>query len=71
MADDYNHQQTSNELRKDVHEAHSESKVAKVLSTLALLGAIAALILAGMALSKSGDAQSTANRATDAIERMQ
>jgi hypothetical protein len=71
MADEYNHLQTTNELRKDVHEAHSESKVAKVLATLALVGAVIAIALAGMALSKSGDAQSTANRATDAIERMQ
>lgn len=71
VADEYNHQQTSNELRKDVHEAHSESKVAKVLATLALIGAVISLALSGMALDKAGDAQSTANRTSDAVERMQ
>jgi hypothetical protein len=71
MADEYNHQTTTNELRKDVHEAHSDSKVAKMLSTLALIGAVIALTLSIMALNKAGDAQSTANRATDAVERMQ
>ena len=70
MADEYNHQLTTSELRKDVHEAHSDSKVAKLLSTLALIAAVIALTLSIMALNKSGDAQSTANRATDAVERM-
>ncbi|MDB5180448.1 MAG: hypothetical protein JWO54_206 [Candidatus Saccharibacteria bacterium] len=71
MADDYNQNTSTNELRKDVHEAHSDSKVAKLLSTLALLGAVVALTLSIMALDKAGEAQSTANRASDAIERMQ
>lgn len=71
MAEEYNHQTTTNELRKDVHEAHSDSKIAKLLSTLALIAAVIALTLSIMALNKAGDAESTANRATDAIQRLQ
>jgi len=71
MAEDYNQNTSTNELRKDVHEAHSDAKVAKLLSALALIGAVIALTLSIMALDKSGEAQSTANRASDAVQRLE
>lgn len=65
MAEDYD---SIHHLRRDTHEAHTSSQIAKVLSTLALIGAIISLILSIWALSKAGDAQSTANRATQTIQ---
>lgn len=55
--------------RRDVHDAHTDSKVAKLLSYLALAGAITSLVLAIWALDKAGEAQSTANRAQETVQR--
>jgi hypothetical protein len=52
-------------LRRDVRDAHTDSQLAKLMSTLALIGTIISLGLAMWALSKAGDAQSTANRAME------
>lgn len=68
MPDDYDN---IHHMRRDVHDAHSSSQVAKVLSTLALLGAILSLGMAIWALDKAGQAQSDANRANDAVQRIQ
>lgn len=68
MPEDYD---SIHHMRKDVHEAHSSSQVAKLLSTLALIGTILSLALAIWALDKAGQAQSDANRAIESIERMQ
>jgi hypothetical protein len=56
-------------LRNDVRDAHTESRLAKLLSTLALIGAVIALALSMAALNKAGDAQSTANRATEQVQQ--
>lgn len=58
-------------MRRDVHEAHSDAKVAKLLSTLALLGAVLSLALAVWALDKAGQAQSESNRAVETVQRAQ
>lgn len=72
VSDDNNYSNYSNNshnelsgMRRDVHEAHTDSQVAKLLSTLALIGTIIALGLSMWALNKAGEAQSTANRATE------
>ncbi len=53
--------------RRDVNEAHTASQLARLLSTLALLASAIALGLSMWALNKAGDAQSTANRATEQV----
>lgn len=58
-------------MRKDVHEAHSDAKVAKLLSTLAMIAAVLSLALAVWALDKAGQAQSDANRSTEAVQHIQ
>jgi hypothetical protein len=58
-------QDTSRHLRRDIHEAYTDAKLAKMLATLALIGAALALALSMWALNKAGEAQSTANRATE------
>lgn len=60
-----------NHMRKDIHEAHSDAKVAKLLSTLAMIAAVLSLALAVWALDKAGQAQSDANRSTEAVQRIQ
>lgn len=57
--------------RRDVHDAHTNSQVAKLLSYLALAGAIISMALAIWALDKAGEAQSTANRAQESVQRIQ
>jgi hypothetical protein len=68
MAEEYD---SMHHMRRDVHEAHSSAQVAKLLSTLALIGAVLSLALAVWALDKAGQAQSDANRATEAVQRVQ
>lgn len=65
-ADDYNNNQNNDmhHLRRDARDAHSNSNLAKWLSTLALITSAISLGVAGTALNKAGEAQSTANRAT-------
>lgn len=66
MPEDYD---SIHHMRKDVHEAHASAQVSKVLSTLALIGAIISLALAVWALDKAGQAQSDANRAIQTTQR--
>jgi hypothetical protein len=57
-------------LRRDSRDAHANSQLAKWLSILALIVAAIALWVAVSALNKAGDAQSTANRATEAVNQV-
>jgi hypothetical protein len=66
MAEDYD---SIHHMRRDVHEAHSSAQVAKLLSTLALIGAVLSLALAVWALNKAGQAQSDANRAAETVQQ--
>jgi hypothetical protein len=67
---DYNdHNSSLHHMRRDVRDAHVDSKVAKMLSYLALAGALLSLALAIWALDKAGEAQSTANRAQESSQR--
>lgn len=68
MPEDYD---SIHHLRRDVHDAHSDARVAKLLSTLALLGALLSLGLSIWALDKAGQAQSDANRATESVQRIE
>lgn len=56
-------------MRRDVHEAHTNSQIAKVLSTLAMIGAVIALTLALWALDKAGEASSNANRSLETVQQ--
>lgn len=70
--EDYNdssHGSGLHHLRRDVHDAHTGSQVARVLSILALLGAILALGLSIYALDKAGEAANDATRAVQMAER--
>lgn len=58
-------------MRRDVHEAHSAAQIAKLLSTLAMIGAVLSLALAVWALDKAGQAQSDANRTSETVQRAQ
>jgi len=68
MPDDYDN---IHHMRRDLHDTHASAQVAKALSTLALLGAILTLGLAIWALDKAGQAQSDANRANEAVQRLE
>jgi len=57
--------------RRDVHDAHTNSQMAKMLSYLAMAGMIISLALSIWALDKAGEAQSTANRAQESVQRAQ
>lgn len=58
-------------MRRDARDAHTNAQLAKWLSILAMILAAIALWVAVSALNKAGDAQSTANRATESINRTQ
>jgi YbbR domain-containing protein len=58
-------------LRRDSRDAHTNSQLAKWLSILAMILAAIALWVAVSALNKAGDAQSTANRATESVNQTQ
>ena len=69
---DYNDNYSSlHHMRRDVRDAHVDSKMAKLLSYLALAGTILSLVLAIWALDKAGEAQMTANRAQESAQRVQ
>lgn len=68
MAEEYDNNNSLHHLRKDTHEAHTESRLAKMLSTIALIASILSLALAVWALDKAGQAQSDANRATESVQ---
>lgn len=67
MAEDYD---SLHHMRRDVHDAHTSSQLAKLLSTLALLGTVISLALSLWALDKAGEAQSTANRAQEITQQV-
>lgn len=68
--DDYNNNGNDmHHLRRDARDAHSNSQLAKWLSIIALIGAAIALWVAASAMNKAGEAQSTANRATEQVQR--
>jgi hypothetical protein len=67
-ADDYN-DNSLHHLRRDVHESHTSSQVAKVLSTIALVAAFVALALSVYTLDKANQASSDANRAMQTAEQ--
>jgi hypothetical protein len=70
--DDYNDNRSDmHHLRRDARDAHASSQLAKWLSILALIVAAIALAVSMGALNKAGDAQSTANRATESAQRSQ
>jgi hypothetical protein len=75
MAIDDNDRNTNyNELhhmRRDARDAHSNAQLAKWLSIMALITAAIALAVAVSAYNKAGDAQSTANRATEGLNQRQ
>jgi len=52
-------------MRNDVRDAHTNSSVAKMLATLALIGALIALALSVMAWNKANDAWGNAQRAIE------
>lgn len=56
-------------MRRDVHDAHTNSQIAKVLSTLAMIASVIALALSLWALDKAGEAQSSANRSLETVEQ--
>lgn len=70
--DNYNnsHNNDLHHLRRDTRDAHTNSQLAKWLSIIALIASAIALALSMYALNKAGDAQSTANRATESIQRV-
>jgi hypothetical protein len=70
MADDIEYSGSElHHLRRDARDAHSSSQLAKWLSILAMIAAAIALWVAVSALNKAGDAQSTANRATESVNQ--
>ena len=71
--DDYGttHQNDMHHLRRDARDAHANSQLAKWLSIIALIVSAVALATAMAAMNKASDAQSTANRATESVQRSQ
>ncbi len=69
MADDsYSYRDRDNDR---VRDAHTNSHVAKLLSTLALIGSAIALAVALSALNKATDALNLANRNLNNIQQTQ
>lgn len=67
MADDYtNRDRDYNSLR----DAHTNSHLAKLLSTLALIASTIALAVALSAMNKATDALNLANRNNQAIQQV-
>jgi hypothetical protein len=65
MADDNSYRDRDYDRTRD---AHTNSHIARLLSTLALIGAAIALAVALSALNKATDALNLANRNLDAIQ---
>jgi|GEM_PF-1329579 len=66
---DYNNGNELHHMRRDVRDAHTNAQLAKWLSIMAMILAAIALWVAVSALNKAGDAQSTANRATETVNQ--
>jgi hypothetical protein len=60
---------TLHHMRRDVHDAHTNSQIAKVLSTLAMIASVISLALALWALDKAGEASSNANRSLETVQQ--
>ena len=73
MADDYRNDNMSDmqHMRRDVRDAHSDAKAAKLLSTLALLGALLALGFSIAAWNKANDAFGNSQRAFNTAQQAQ
>lgn len=76
MADDYNSRDRDyrdyNDRNSDrIRDAHTNSHVAKLLSTLALIGSAIALAIALSALNKATDALNLSNRNLDVLQSRQ
>jgi hypothetical protein len=56
-------------MRRDVHDAHTNSQISKVLSTLAMIASVISLALALWALDKAGEALSNANRSLETVQQ--
>lgn len=71
VENDYEYRSSSDihHLRRDARDAHSNAQLAKWLSILGLITAGIALWVAFSALNKAGEAQSTANRATERLNQ--
>jgi hypothetical protein len=70
--EDYNSNQNDmHHLRRDARDAHADSQLAKWLSIIALIVAAIAMAVSVAAMNKAGDAQSTANRATESVQKTQ
>ncbi len=67
--DDYDN--SYHHFRTDVRDAHTNSSVAKLLSTLALIGAVIAIALAVASWNKANDAWGNAQRAVNATATQQ
>jgi len=67
--DDYDN--SYHHFRTDVRDAHTNSSVAKMLSTLALIGAVLAMALAVAAWNKANDAWGNAQRAINVTSARQ
>ena len=66
---DYNDNRSEMQhMRRDARDAHSNSNLAKWLSILALIVSGIALAASVAASDKAGQAQSTANRATESSQ---
>lgn len=66
--DDYNDNRSDmHHLRRDARDAHASSQLAKWLSIIALIVSAIAIAVAVAAMNKAGEAQSTANRATESL----
>jgi hypothetical protein len=65
--DNYNNSNNSvHHMRNDVRDAHTNSSLAKMLATLALIGAVIALAVSIAAWNKANDAAGNASRALQA-----
>lgn len=63
--DDYN---DAHHMRNDVRDAHTNSSVARVLATLALIGTVLAMAVSIAAWNKANDAWGNSQRAIESIQ---
>jgi hypothetical protein len=59
---------TLHHMRTDVRDAHTNASAAKLMATLALIGAAIALALAIMSWNKANDAWGNAQRAVNVTQ---
>jgi hypothetical protein len=61
-AEDNYREDDRHHLRRDVRDAYNDAKAAKLLATLAIIGAAIALAVALNAINKASDALNNVNR---------